>query len=296
VDVPDILEARRYLSHIGVWPGPRQLDVEGWLDNFDTDEDRGIALALIESYVHINEEQIGYAVCSTIRSISTQPEFGEAENRQAKWREFTAKVIISFPLGEAGDSTASGYIFARIASRLGFPAARISDSEHLVGRLAASDTSHPVIFLDDLAASGTQFTRNWTRKYPTDHGPLTLYEQHTGSTLSTVYYLPVVSTTTAKNKIEAECNVTVLPTYLLDDDYGALADETRLVGTSMRAALPRFLEKYGARTGNAQFGTAGFGGLGLALSFHHGSPNNTLPVLQWGRAQPDWNPLVNGDL
>lgn len=297
MDIADTVEDSRFLSHIGVWPGPRQLDVEGWLSNFDTEQDLAIAIALLEAYVHINEEQIGYAVSSTIRGISTRPEFGDAEERPAKWNAFIATAMISFPLAGEGDSTASGFIFARIASQLGFPEQHISDSEHLVQRLAADNASTPIIFLDDLAASGTQFTRNWRRQYSTSKGLLSLAQLRNIGLSGAVYYLPVVSTTAAKKKIESECDaVTVLPTYLLEDDYGALAESTRLVRQEMRAALPDFLKRYSPRTGNGEFGAAGFGDLGLALSFHHGSPNNTLPVLQWGSPRPEWKPLVSQGL
>lgn len=292
VDDADLVEACRYLSHIGVWPGPKQFDIEQWLQNFDTDTDRAVALALLESYVHINEEQIAHAVCSTVRSISTRQEFGIAKERQANWDDFVANVMVSFPLGGSGDSTASGYIFARIAKQLGLPDDQIRDPEHLVPFLAESECSHQVIFLDDLAASGTQFTRNWVRQYPTNEGPLSLAHLQENGALSEAYYLPVVSTWAAKKKIETNCKIPVLATYLLEDDYCALAANTRLVPDGLRDALPGFLDRYGPRTGNDQFGPAGFGGLGLALSFHHGSPNNTVPILQWGVALPDWNPLV----
>jgi hypothetical protein len=149
-----------------------------------------------------------------------------------------------------------------------------------------------VIFLDDLAASGTQFARNWARRYPTDHGELSLANLADQKALSEVYYVPVVSTSAAKAKIESDCGIAVLPAYLLDEDYSAVAEDTRLVPTSLRTVLLEFIEKHGPRTGKAGSGTAGFGRLGLALSFHHGSPNNTLPVLQWGTPVTNWQPLV----
>lgn len=293
MNVSDLLDARRYLSHIGVWPGPRQMGVERWLQNFDTDVDTEIALALLESYVHINEEQIAYSVCSTVRSLSTRAEFGTAKDRQANWGEFVEKAVISFPLGGPGDSTASGFIFARIASQLGVPDSRIFDSEHLVPWLAKAESPHPVIFLDDLAASGTQFTRNWERKYLSERGELSMASLANQGALTNVYYVPVVSTSAAKMKIETKCGVSVLPAYLLDEDYSAVAKDTRLVPTNLREVLPEFIERHGLRTGKADSGNAGFGHLGLALSFHHGSPNNTLPVLQWGTPTPNWRPLVS---
>lgn len=251
-----------------------------------------VALSLLESYVHLNEEQIAYAVCSTLRRISTRPEFGSAVDRRESWARFTDTMIVSFPLGGRGDASASGYIFARIAERLGLPHERICDTEHLVPRVAAGEFA-PVIFLDDIAASGTQFTRDWNRVYETDEGEFSLAKLKADRLLGEVYYLPVVSTKLAKSRIESDCGISVEATYLLDEDYGATDANTRLVPPALRAELQPFLEKYGPRTGNAAAGVAGFGDLGLALSFHHGSPNNTLPVLQWGEQGNGWRPLVS---
>ena len=62
---------------------------------------------------------------------------------------------------------------SRIASRLGFPEDRILDTEHLVGALLKGQPRN-VIILDDLAGTGTQFTRDWKRKYATPHGKSSL--------------------------------------------------------------------------------------------------------------------------
>lgn len=292
MDAQELSDSRRYLSRIAVWPGPKRLDIDGWLANFDLGTDTEIALALLEAHVHLSEDQIIYAVASTIRSISGGVEFGDSMARPANWAGFVDNVIVAFPLSRAGDVTASGYIFARIAERLSFPEARILDSEHLVRRLA-KEGSAPVLFLDDLAASGTQFTRDWKRRYATDHGRLSLEDLYARGSLGPCYYLPVVATQMAKEKIEEGCGVQVIPTYLLDPDYRALDADSRLIPVHLRPLLPEFLRKYSPRTGMNEEGDAGFGELGLALSFHHGCPNNTLPVLRWGPSADGWRPLIS---
>lgn len=289
MDPLSILDSRRYLSEILVWPPYRKLDLQGWLDNFEEGLDRDIALALLQSHVHLDEEQIVYAVASTLHGISSRAEFGSADVRDATWTDFLNEVVFSFPLGYPGDATASGYIFGRVVERLGFDESRIRASEHLVERLKTGGTT-PVIFLDDLAASGSQFIRNWRRKYPVADGESSLQELKEQGLLGDVYYLPVVATVAAKAKIESECGVTVVATYVLDPDYGALDSDTRLLPADLRPHVGDFLAKYGPRTGRDEYGSAGFGSLGLALSFHHSSPNNTLPVLQTGAGTVDWKP------
>lgn len=294
MNVDEVIRSRQFLSEIGVWPSPRQLDIEGWLNNYSETVDKSIAHELLDAHVHLNEEQIVQAVASSIRSLSALPRFGDSSQRRESWASYLDEVIVSFPLAQEGDPTASGYIFARLASeKLGFPESRVRSPEQVVRSLAASDHAVDVLMLDDITASGTQFLRSWTRKTVTPNGRFSLADMALAGKISSTYYLPVVSTAHAKAAIEAACDVEVVPSYLLTSDYSALDADTRLVPEELRPDVPAFLERHGPRTGCNQYGVAGYGDLGLALSFHHGSPNNTLPVLQWTPRTPDWNPLIS---
>ena len=291
MDSKEVLESRRYLSDISVWPRSSRLDLAGWLANFDTGLDSDIAVALLASYVHLDEDQIVHAVATNIRSISTSSESFRGPDRSAKWAGYLEQVLVSFPLGDSSDPTASGYIFARIAERLGFAQDQILGSEQLVGRLVQSGPAS-VIFLDDLSASGTQFTRHWKRKYRAASEEYSLIDLQSRGLLLDSYYLPVIATRGAKTKIESFCSVSVVPTYLLDTDYQAFDSNTRLLPEKLRPHLKDFLEKYSSRTGKDEYGVVGYGDLGLALSFHHSCPNNTLPILQWGPSPISWKPLI----
>jgi hypothetical protein len=295
VDTTDhhrVLESRRFLSEILVWPRPNRLDLDGWVGNFDRGLDQRIALALLEAHIHIDEDQVYYGVASSFRGISSREEFGDEFSRAGAWADFLDRVLVSFPLSRLTDSTASGHIFGRFAEKLGIPENRILGSEHLVARLAQSDPL-PVIFFDDLAASGRQFTRNWKRNYPTKAGPASLEQLSEQHRILRAYYLPLVATVEAVSRIESECDVAVIPTYALEDDYRCLDQDTRLVPEELRSHLPEFLEKYTPRTGRNQYGATGYGQLGLALTFHHSCPNNTLPVLQTGPRSEVWSPWSN---
>lgn len=289
MDADELVETRQYLSRIGVWPSPKRLEVSAWLGNFNEGDDTEIAKALLESHAHVDESQIEYAVFSSIRALSSRDEFGKAGSRPTAWREFIDSVTISFPLGRAGDATASGYIFARIASRLGFPEDRILDTEHLIGEILKGN-ARSVIILDDLSGTGTQFTRDWKRMYTTPHGKSSLKNLFNAGRIPVAYFVPTVCTADAKKKIEDECGVVVAPTYLLESDYYVLDPNSRLVPALLRPKIAEFLAKYAPDVSDG--GNTGFGDLGLALSFHHGCPNNTLPVLQWGESSENWKPLV----
>ncbi|WP_143337702.1 hypothetical protein [Dietzia sp. WMMA184] len=294
MNLDDLKSSRRYLSHIGVWPKPQSLDVDGWLDNFDNDTDQEIAAALLDSYVHLNEDQITHAVAAAVRSLSAESRFGTPQERHDLWGDYLGSVRISFPQSRPGDTTGSGYIFARIANKqLGFREDQISQPEILVKYLAARNEKADLLLLDDLAASGKQFVRSWSCKYRTDNGKFSLADLENSGKVASAYFLPVVATEDAKKRIEQETPVKVVPTYVLTSDYGGLATNSRLFPRTSQHELLEFLNRYTPRTGKNEHGVAGYGDIGLALSFHHGCPNNTLPILQWGDPQPDWKPLVS---
>lgn len=253
-----------------------------------------MAVAILSSYVHINEDEVVHAVSSTIRSLSTDPRFGRREQRLHSWVDFLDNVVISFPLGESEDPTGSGYIFARMAkTRLSFREDQVFEPAQLIRNLAINNREVDLIMLDDIAASGNQFVRAWSRKVRTDGGEMSLADYAENGTVRCVTFHPVVCTLKARRRIEENTPVRVVPTYLIGEDYGCLSENTRLVPDQLREGVAEFLERNSPRTGRDEFGPAGYGRLGLALSFHHGCPNNTLPVLQWGTCSTNWKALVS---
>lgn len=294
VNRDELLRSRQYLSHIGVWPSARQLHLEGWLANFRDELDIELAEELLAGHVHLDEEQITHAVAATIRSISGMPRFGDAGQRRTEWPRYLDRVIISFPLGQDGDPTGSGYIFGRLASeKLGFPESQVKTPDQLVRTLAQTSEPFDVIMLDDITASGTQFKRCWNRKTQTPRGRYSLADMATNDKLASIYYLPVAATVAAQDLIERECRVKVLPTYLLTPDYSALDSDSRIIRPQLRHRVQTFLDRHSPRTGHDQYGNAGYDDMALAVSFHHGCPNNTVPVLQWAAPRIDWTPLVS---
>ncbi|WP_138945360.1 hypothetical protein [Plantibacter sp. M259] len=249
---------------------------------------------ILESFVHLNEEQIIQCVGSTIRSLSASERFGAISQRRAEWNDYLNRVVVSFPLSREGDPTASGYIFARIASeKLGFNENQVLLPEQLVRKLAGSTTPIDLIMLDDITASGTQFLRSWNRKVETPTGKFSLADLAQSGKLNSTYYLPIVATEIAKSSIESNCAVEVIATYLLTPDYCVLDAKTRLVRSERRGRVADFLSRHSPRTSHNQYGPAGYDDLGLAVSFHHGCPNNTIPLLQWDAKTTEWTPLIS---
>jgi hypothetical protein len=291
----DLVDSRTFLSDVGFWPDATKLNVRGWLANFDEGADRETAISLLESFVHMNEAQVTHGTLSALRGLSARPEFGPAISRQKTWETFIDRAFISFPSGSAADVTGSGHIFARIMKDAGFDEGRILGSDDLVVLAAKTKDLLSVVFLDDLAASGTQFTRTWKRQVQTPHGKSSLALLANNARFEYVYYAPLAATVDAMAKILKDApTVVVQPGYVIEREYFASSDNTRLVPEELRTRLAGFLDNYTPRSGNDQYGSLGFGDLGLALSFHHSIPNNTLPILQRASATaaPSWKSLT----
>lgn len=283
-----LIESRRFLARIGFWPHERKLQLETWVANFD-EPDREIALALLEAYVHIGLQEATHATESAIRSLSSEPRFiGQSVT---DWPSFIDEALISFPLEQVGDATASGYHFAAIAEEIGFRKNQIYPGDILIHQLR-SRAPRPVIFIDDLTATGTQFTKYWTRRFHTQGGKFSVAETLKDTPNLALYFCPVVATTEAKERIESETPVKVRPAYLLEADYKLLHTETRLIHDALRPDVNDWLKRYSAKAGWPDQ-IAGYGDMGLALSLLNKSPNNTAPPLQWGQPSVDWKPIIS---
>lgn len=289
----EILDARRFLSRIQVWPKERHVHVERWVDNFNSDEDREVAHALLDSFVHINEDHRVAALRSTLRTLSSREEFARADDRRVAWGTFIDQAVASIPLSHAGDGAASGYQYLRTARSLGLQ--RCLDSEHLVGELLKSPQPRPVIFMDDIAGTGRQFVSNWDRSYTTQSGKSSLKKLFSKGRFDLVYFIPIIATERAKNFIESETGVPVLPTYLLGEDYFASSPNSRLVPPALRSRLVDVATRYASLTGEDDEGPLGYKSQGLAVSFKDGAPNNTLPILRPTQPSDDWKPLITND-
>lgn len=291
MDRQAVIDSRKQLSYDSIWPSARQLDIDGWLSNFDEGRDQEIAVAVLLSHVHLNEEQIEYSVASAIRSLSADVSFGHSAERPRAWRQFLQTALFSYPESRANDITASGQIFMRIVKSFGVPEERILAPHVLLKTLIEKGPCN-VIFLDDLSGSGNQFVQHWSRKYPLPIGKRSLSEILKEGKISSAYFLPVIATEDSKARIEASCGIEVRPAYLVGKEYYALDPSSRIARDIARPELNAFLERYSPKVENGKYGTTGYSGLGLALSFHHGCPNNSLPILRWTPSTTDWKPLV----
>ncbi|MGF0308901.1 phosphoribosyltransferase-like protein [Rhodococcus sp. IEGM1428] len=288
-EVPCQRSRRQFYSNIGLWPRqPGDINPTGWLDNFGTARDREIAAALLESFVYLNSAHVEKMVSSAFHSLSTtfRSALPPSESVVNRWQTFRRNVVVTYPTGDIYDPAGSGHIFIRSArgnlvtnpGQLRDPAAIGDYVTHNQGQGAID-----LVFVDDLAATGTQFLQVWFREISDGQSDAatSLASLQADGRIGEVYYTPAICTAYAKREIAMQCpTVMVRPAHLLPDEYFANPEysETNLVPANLRAELPDFLARYAHPAGYKIEDKFGFGDMGLALAFEHGVPDNTLPI------------------
>lgn len=290
MDADEVLETKSYLSRIRQWPSiPEEVNPSRWLNGF-APEHKDHALALLDSFVFISARQTQKLFTSTFHALSSELTAAEAtyHAKRDKWRSFLKDVVITAPTGEQPNPSDSGFIFQRFART----ALRVSEDQLVnVSELRATIEAvgpRPVVLVDDFAGSGNQFIETWTRRmWPT--GPQSLAELTAAHGLE-VYYLPLICTTQAAQRLATEASdVRLRPCHVLTEAYSASHPESVVFPEDLRGSVPNFIREASARAGITLYPN-GFCGLELAVAFEHSIPDANLGVL-WSE-ESAWFPLM----
>lgn len=298
VDVAFILDTRDFFSNAAIWPEqPREIDHQGWLENFTGSHDRSIAANLLDSYLLISSKQAEKMVTSAFHSLAPlQGDMfsSDTSKYQRDWDDFRAKIAVTFP-ARRNDPAGSGHMFVRTARTfVQDRTTQLFTPDNLIISLASNMTPRPVVFVDDFSGSGDQFVATW-------HRPHTLSDNTTHSfaslaaegAISQVYFIPAIATVSAKTTLRQMApEVCLRPAHLLPTRYTATSPTTSLVAANLRNDLHSFLVRHAEKAGYPEDHVYGYNDGGLALSFEHATPDNTLPIFNGGTNRPtSWRPL-----
>lgn len=279
----DTLDTYQYMANVGAWPRlPSDIHPEAWLANFD-DRHAEVAAQLLDSYIFMSDREFRQAIAATLKSLSAEYLLRTSGRAKvgADWRARLSKVIVSVPLGGAHDIASSGVACLRILKQMRFPEERLLVGDALLSAITTAPEPVELFLIDDLTATGNQFAKYWNAPLVAGGSRETsLAALFECGALCSVIYVPVVATTVALQTIAGQAPaVRVRPANVIGPEYFASDDACRLVPPAQLAALRDLIEGNHARTGSP-LSPYGYGYLGLALSFEHGTPNNTLPILQ----------------
>jgi hypothetical protein len=290
-----VLSKLSFFKKAAIWPVEFPLDPEGWLSNFEQNEEP-VAVALLDAFSYFSPEVTKKILAANFHRLSavvTDP-VAPIKERSKQWHHFRANVIVTYPTDECPGATDSGRSYIRKARGiLGLHQDQYMDPpDALAARL--KNPARGLVFLDDFAGTGSQFCDTWIRPYSLA-GQWTSFMDVGGSGL--IGYLPILCAQAAINTMACRAQqVTLLPGHTLGEEYSAFhpesllwpTDEVRnrshdvLYGASKRAGIP-------LGEGGDPDDWCGYRSLGLAVAIDDTIPDACLTLLYWNAN--GWRPL-----
>jgi len=277
--------------------------IQRWLNNFqgavfEREVEQMHALHLLQQFMVFGEVEIHELLKVIYRDLFRYPLIQEIRNNLGS--NFTAIEIGSrynnallntrfLGLGRAGES--GQHLIYTFRQFNNLPLDLVSDANSLFtfsngkDELAAPMLSH-VVFIDDISGSGTQAKDRLT---PVISRIKALRPE------CKIYYFPLFATTQAIEVLKGTPGLDVIkPAMELDPAYSCYHDKSIYFrdvnddGQTMTASKA-VMQAYGESIcrGNG----LGFGECQLLLSFHHNTPDNTLPVFWFNEQPAAWSPI-----
>lgn len=289
----DVLARCEYFSQVGVWPPPRVANPGAWLENF-TDSEQEVAVALLNALVHFNEELTDALVVAAVRGLAPQITNGAVgyHAKRALWIEFLTSVRLTHVRSakDDADETKSGFLFVRKArQQLALPSEQVLPAAEVLAAIAAGD-ERPVIIVDDFAGTGETFLEGWERPYENSGGDSSTFAQQAAAG-ARIYFCPALCAADAKSRIEefGARAPFLSPAHFLPREMSVVHPDSEVIPGYLRGDVEDVVRSATARAGTSE-PVFGYGGLGLALSFAHGTPDATLPIFYC--EDLGWTPLV----
>jgi len=290
----------QYLTDVGLWPRMVEFNWQGWMTNFQKEEQR-YAARLLDSFLYfstpLTTQLFRSAFISISEYISTKNSMALA---RAQWISFVDELIVVRVTGERPSEADSGFAFSRMArDYLGIAESQLLQPKAAISRLRSSGVGS-VVFVDDFVGSGSQFIKTWERKedFGFSDTPTSFADVAGAFPNSTrFFYCTSVATTYGIRNIAASApQVRVCPGQLLDHRASAVAPDSLIWRKDMSADGPEFVRIASTRaglgdTGGNQDDWRGFHELGLSIAFSHGAPDANLGFYSWD--QNGWIPLIS---
>ncbi|MDH1192728.1 hypothetical protein [Stenotrophomonas sp. GD03958] len=284
------LRKAEFFSLINLWPNTADLDVSGWLSNFNEDE-RILAGHLLSGFVYLNRSVVTALFISAFHQLSTSPYLtGPTDSRRENWEWFRQNVVVTHVEGETPSTTDSGHIFARLArTALGIPEANIVAPERAL-RILSSGSGRPIVFVDDFLGSGNQFSATWERFYSISSAHESNFKREVSHHSTSIYFIPLIATKSGVDCVaEVAPQVSICAAHVLDGRDSALTPDSQVWPEDLREQGVEMIHAASSRAGIQGDDWQGFGKLGLCLSFEHSTPDATLPIFYH---EENWHPLI----
>jgi hypothetical protein len=290
-----VLERCRYFTRVGLWPTiAGGVDPEAWLDNFDADEEP-FAVYLLNAFLYFADHVMDRVFVHAFQALSRPVmRFAQHATHAQEWADFVDTCVVTAVRGERPAPTDSGSLFVRRArGLLGIPKGRILEQADAIAAVRAGRASK-VVFVDDFVGTGNQLIDTFGRAYEIGGEKLS-FKSLADAGIGTYYYCPIAATARGTERIRRDVpQLQISAGHILPDRYSALHPESLIWPEHLRGGSREFIYKASVRAGIPDAASKtehweGFGQLGLALGFAHGTPDATLPIIWW--AENGWTPL-----
>ena len=291
--ITDISERCASLIDVGIWEGITRTQLAAWLTNFETDAEKYFAACVLDTLIFRSEAQtnallqqwfqrtLPFAARHLGLSGANEPDWTFALRKGGA----DPRVRLVPVVREDDPPTKSAHHVLRLMKR-NFQVDEnwISYARHLSSGLPPG--LEAIIFVDDFLATGDQFHEFFETE------SLPLLANHVK-----MAYLPLVGYVDGINKLGSQYSgLIVRSVEVLNASNRLFHTECECFsdGSNTASDAADFYYDLIARRGISLAGNErrGHGGLELAYSFAHASPDNCLPILWWDQA-PSWKPLFN---
>lgn len=283
------------LASAGLW-SVRNDDINRWLNNFQNEEYRYLALHILDSvifrtsrmlvsgYTHfLNSEFRHYVRAHNPKAPSAIREWMAALAAQENKRPSWANNIIICPVKKENETTESG---SRVARALTSDLVGQAWFGHLTRERGAKLENHLILLVDDFAGSGKQFV-----DFADSIQLKSICKKNR------VIYAPLMAMSSGHAKIKADYpEVDFHPIELLEAAAGIFSgspdapfrnDSLNTVGDAL-ACYNAIIKDYRLTCGDG----LGYEQAGMSVAFEWGCPNQTLSVLHHEQKRPHpWNRL-----
>jgi hypothetical protein len=294
--VESVLAKCETLKKSGLWAPEPRLRPSAWVANFTEENDRVLAAAILDNFIFYSDRACDRLLMSAYHQLEDAILVGHIPC-PSRPEQFIQNMAFAPVEGEDPRPTDSGNpMCRRLRDLTGIPD-RQFHQPHLL--LAEARAGKPIVLVDDFLGSGQQLIQTWQRPY-VGAGPQSLQDLHATSPFPAFCLVPVATETALRNVRAQAPALTVIATHVLDDGYSVRNLASPHLNPPMpdfQARLRDFLSRHAAsldletflQTGDRPL--YGFHELGLLLSFEHGTPDSTVPLL-WAGGPTGWIRLV----
>ena len=295
--VQDSIDRYKFFRDVQIWPLSDEFNFQGWLRNFDKEDDYIIASRILDFFNYYPKKMVDQMLTAAVGRAGY-----ELSNYFSGWKHANFKNLCfySFIPGETQNPSDSGNLFMRkLRDSLGIGEERFIDYKIVHDFLEETKTHLPIIFVDDFVGSGAQCITAWRiNKGGKNNRTLDEISRLCGHKF---VYSPILINHLGNDAINKFCkNLILSPAHIIGKEYNLFNPECicwrnddglDLFTPGIEMILRKSRELGIPLTGGVHVNDAkGFHEQGLALAFEHGAPDAIPAFFYW--SSDDWTPLI----